>query len=216
MEARRPAQWLKSRIRLQLLGWVVVPLALLPLWLVWRRPVWQFVLLVAIAFVLSEGPTRRQFRNWFVGARGEVAVAKELRPLEADGYVVVHDVSTPRGNIDHVVVGPTGVFVLETKAWRGRVYPGPDGRLLVNGHEQAADRQVLRGVMEVKRRLHPAGIRYWVEGLVVLTASGLPRGPIRLRHATVIERRDLVARIRAGRSRLDPHQVARVAQLLLA
>ena len=60
-----------------------------------------------------------ELRNWRFGLRGEQAVAEKLadRELAAAGYVAFHDVpGDGEWNIDHVVVGPGGVFVLETKA----------------------------------------------------------------------------------------------------
>jgi hypothetical protein len=54
--------------------------------------------------------------------RGEQAVAEKLADggLAAAGYQVFNDVPAQKGkkkwNVDHVVVGPGGVFVLETKA----------------------------------------------------------------------------------------------------
>jgi hypothetical protein len=61
-------------------------------------------------------------RNWRFGLRGEQAVAEKLadRALAAAGYVAFNDLPAKNGkkewNVDHVVVGPGGVFVLETKA----------------------------------------------------------------------------------------------------
>jgi hypothetical protein len=60
-----------------------------------------------------------ELRNWRFGLRGEQAVAEKLadRGLAAAGYVAFHDVPGEGDwNVDHVVVGPGGVFVLETKA----------------------------------------------------------------------------------------------------
>jgi hypothetical protein len=60
-----------------------------------------------------------QMRTWRFGMRGEQAVAEALtdRSLAAAGYVAFHDLpGDGKWNIDHVVVGPAGVFVLETKA----------------------------------------------------------------------------------------------------
>jgi Nuclease-related domain len=41
-----------------------------------------------------------------------------LDALRAEGWRVVHDLDTGRGSIDHVVIGPGGVFVIESKTWR--------------------------------------------------------------------------------------------------
>ena len=51
-----------------------------------------------------------------IGLAGEMAVGEELNRLMLDGYHVYHDFPTGRFNIDHIVVGPSGVFAVETKA----------------------------------------------------------------------------------------------------
>lgn len=60
-----------------------------------------------------------EMETWRLGMRGEQTVGEALadRSLAAAGYVAFHDVpGDGKWNIDHVVVGPAGVFVLETKA----------------------------------------------------------------------------------------------------
>lgn len=62
-----------------------------------------------------------QARNLRLGLRGEQAVAEALQEVGDCGYRAFHDF--PGGenwNIDHVTVGPAGVFLIETKA-RNRV-----------------------------------------------------------------------------------------------
>jgi hypothetical protein len=49
------------------------------------------------------------------GLEGELATAQLLTPLLADGWQLFHDLPMKRGNIDHVLVGPTGVYAIETK-----------------------------------------------------------------------------------------------------
>lgn len=53
------------------------------------------------------------------GLSGELASAQELNRLIAKGCVVFHDLPAVKGNIDHVVVAPNAVFVVETK-WRSK------------------------------------------------------------------------------------------------
>jgi Nuclease-related domain len=53
--------------------------------------------------------------NWRQGRDGERATAKELRTLRSEGWSVRHDLEDKYGNLDHVVVGPGGVFLLDTK-----------------------------------------------------------------------------------------------------
>ncbi len=66
------------------------------------------------------------------GAAGENAVARALANFP-DEFHVINDLSTPFGNLDHVVIGPTGVFVIDAKNWRGVVAPNGKGELLLNG-----------------------------------------------------------------------------------
>jgi hypothetical protein len=46
----------------------------------------------------------------------ELAVGQELNHLMSQGYQVYHDFPAPKFNIDHILVGPAGVFAVETKA----------------------------------------------------------------------------------------------------
>lgn len=66
-------------------------------------------------------------------AAGEAAVGVILDDLPEE-FHVIHDLTTPHGNLDHVVVGPTGVFIIDTKSWRGVVAADGNGELLCNGN----------------------------------------------------------------------------------
>jgi Nuclease-related domain len=57
-----------------------------------------------------------KFDRWLQGAEGEELVGGILSGLEAEGWYVTHDVSLGRGNVDHVLVGPGGIFAVETKS----------------------------------------------------------------------------------------------------
>lgn len=57
----------------------------------------------------------RRARNQQLGAMGEVSVGQKLENLRSLGFQVLHDIPTGKGNIDHVVVGPRGIFAVETK-----------------------------------------------------------------------------------------------------
>ncbi|HET8985415.1 MAG TPA: nuclease-related domain-containing protein [Trueperaceae bacterium] len=61
---------------------------------------------------------------WERGAEGEEAVAAALAQLPSEAWTVFHDVRWPGrryANVDHIVVGPPGVFVIDAKNWSGRV-----------------------------------------------------------------------------------------------
>ena len=64
--------------------------------------------------VLKLFDRRRSLR---IGLAGEMATGEELNRLMLDGYHVYHDFPAHRFNIDHIVVGASGVFAVETKAY---------------------------------------------------------------------------------------------------
>ena len=120
-----------------------------------------------------------------VGMSGERQVAQVLARELPDGYVLINGLKLPRGagDIDHLVVGPTGVFLLETKTMAGRIVCEPDGtwrrtRVGRAGTAYAAyigdpAAQVQRNIFAVReclRKRLPAMLRrkpLWIEGLVV-------------------------------------------------
>jgi hypothetical protein len=78
-------------------------------------------------------------RDCHLGLLGEKIVAEAIAPLTSEGCRIFHDVPAGSFNLDHVIVGPTGVFAIETKTRRaGRAQPGRrpdeiifDGALLI-------------------------------------------------------------------------------------
>jgi Nuclease-related domain len=68
---------------------------------------------------------------WRRGAAGELRTARLLGQLERHGWVVLHDLALPgsRAKIDHLVIGPGGVFVIDSKHCRGRLQLDAVGRL---------------------------------------------------------------------------------------
>jgi len=70
-----------------------------------------------------------QARTWQRGAHGERHTARLLDRLTRDGYVVFHDLAVPGSpaNVDHLVIGPSGVFVIDSKQWTGSIHQGADG-----------------------------------------------------------------------------------------
>lgn len=73
----------------------------------------------------------RHVERFFKGARGEEKVAGILKDLPHE-YHVFNDFLASGKHVDHVVVGPAGVFAIETKFWFGRVTL-EDGHILLDG-----------------------------------------------------------------------------------
>jgi hypothetical protein len=81
------------------------------------KMLWPFILL-AILFKI--------FYPIIKGKVGEAAVKKNLKTLSPEEYIHIHDIMIPSRDgttqIDHVVVSPYGIFVVETKNYEGWIY----------------------------------------------------------------------------------------------
>lgn len=80
--------------------------------------------LMALWVSLRETPPPH-IENWRTGAQGERRTARVLAPLRRAGWVLFHDLADAsvwtkkrQTNIDHVAVGPPGIFLLDSK-WLG-------------------------------------------------------------------------------------------------
>lgn len=98
----------------------------------------------------------RRIRADETGASGERDIIPALKHLP-DTYTVVCDLAfaDSYGNIDHLVIGPTGVFAIDVKNWRGTVSNDGNGELLYNGRptDKPHVRHFTRRVMALKERL---------------------------------------------------------------
>ncbi len=76
--------------------------------------------LLAAWWYLRSGPDPER---WRLGAAGERATAALLDRLPTRAWAVLHDRQVPgsRANLDHLIIGPSGVWVLDTKTTRARV-----------------------------------------------------------------------------------------------
>lgn len=72
--------------------------------------------LVFVGYYLATFIRLRSMRRLLrMGYDGEVAVARELNRMVSMGYQVYHDFPGDGFNIDHILIGPTGVMAVETK-----------------------------------------------------------------------------------------------------
>jgi hypothetical protein len=98
------------------------------------------LLFLALAFVFSIQWASRRMQDYVKGAEGEEIIARALSRLPS-GYAVINSLSIEAGvDWDHIVVGPNGVFIVETKNWSGLVEINDD-EILVDG--QSPDRSPL-------------------------------------------------------------------------
>ena len=190
----KPAEFLRSQLRLRIAVFAatISVAGVLALMGVWWWP--ATFLALGLLFVLQRLAGRGRVldpERLRRGISGEEAVADALAGLPSS-YWVLHGVSTGHGDVDHVVIGPTGVFALETKAWDGKFYRSR-GQLYCNGKPAEHVLRQARGAAgQVRELLLAAGIDEWVEAVVVAARASVSRSPVRFRKSYVISIKDLV------------------------
>lgn len=110
------------------------------------------------------------------GERGELHVADVLDDLRSDGYRPIHDIVGKNFNIDHVLVGPGGVFAIETKFRSGAgkiTFQNGEG-LFVDGHLEEKDclKQARGNALAVSNLIKEnCDRREWVTPLVIFVGE---------------------------------------------
>lgn len=140
------------------------------------------------------------------GATGEEQVGGLLDQLSNGGWRVIHDASLGRGNVDHILIGPPGVFTVETKS-----HPGPVRVGRVHGATLGQARAQSRAIERV------TGLE--VEPLIVFSRAWVDRPMARRRGVRVVPARMLLGHLARRRARLSREEIEQahglVAQALL-
>jgi hypothetical protein len=119
----------------------------------------------------------RKYRIYNAGWAGEKRVAKLLSSKLSDDYFLINDLYLHNGggDIDHVVLGPSGIFVLETKNWSGDITCNGDmwQRTGKRSFKGSPSLQVKRNAAKIKYIIDSSqafrSLDVWVEGIVVFT-----------------------------------------------
>lgn len=107
---------------------------------------------------LSDDP--QSTRAWAKGSEGERRLAESLTKRVGDRAVLFHDCKVPktRGNIDHIAIAASGVWVIDAKTYKGMVERRDKGgwftadfRLYVNGRDRTKLAEGLGGQVEAVR-----------------------------------------------------------------
>jgi hypothetical protein len=149
--------------------------------------------------------------RWARGAAGEQATAALLARLAPSRWTVLHDLAVPgsRANIDHLVIGPTGLWVVDTKALRGRV-EARWGRVRVGGMPLSTASVRWEAEVVSDRLAVPA------RPLIALHARALPRRARRCDGVSVVAAPRLTRRLRRGallRPKLSAGRVKEISRL---
>jgi|GEM_PF-396418 len=135
------------------------------------------------------------------GATGEEHVGGLLDRLSGEGWRVIHDASLGRGNVDHILIGPAGVFTLETKSHAG---PVRVGRMHGATFGQAqAQRKAIERVTGIV-----------VEPMIVFSRAWVDRPMARRRGVRVVPARMLLGYLARLPARLSREEIERARELV--
>ncbi len=183
----------------------------------WLSTVWLGLIatvLSCLIILVRQRRTHTPAAAWRKGAAGERATARRLRTLELAGYTVLHDLAMPHSNanIDHLVIGPTGVFVIDSKKWHRRTtVRAATGTLWIG---RTPIDKIVRPVLFEARRTgevlsQATGRRIEVTAVIAVHGSRLPRfRVIMARGATLLRAARLVGWITRHPHRYDTAEVS--------
>jgi hypothetical protein len=135
------------------------------------------------------------------GATGEERVGALLDQMADRGWRVIHDANLGRGNVDHILIGPPGVFTIETKS-----HPGPVRVARVHGgtlSQAQAQRTAIKRVTGVE-----------VEALIVFSRAWVDRPMARRKGVRVVPARMLLGYLAKLPARLSWQEVERTQELV--
>ena len=155
------------------------------------------------------GSGSQDARNWARGARGERRTARQLRRLTRHGWIVFHDLAIPGSgaNADHLAMGHGGIFLLDSKNWRGRLAFTPDGTLWHGSYPLTAtlatigwEASVIAGALAVPGLV--------IQPIMVIHGSAIPWGEQYLGGVAILPAGQLGATLLALPPQLTAEQVA--------
>jgi hypothetical protein len=152
-------------------------------------------------------------RAWRDGAKGERATARLLRRLHRHGYVVFHDVAIPGtpANADHLLIGPPGAILVDSKRYTGQVTQSPEGRVWHNHYPMDQTLRALRLETQAISQALGVGVR----PVMCVHHAQVAHGGLTAGEVEILPARRLRSMLRNRRQQLGEAEVAvLVAQAL--
>jgi hypothetical protein len=115
-----------------------------------------------VVLALTDDP--QSTRAWATGARGEEKLATALEGV--DGLRALHDRGVPgtRGNIDHILIAPAGVSVVDAKRYEGRIEIRNKGNFFRSDHRLYVGRRDCSALAD--------GLAWQVEAVTAALVAG--------------------------------------------
>jgi len=179
--------------------------------------VFYSMIALEIAFVFwlmnrMKGPIESIWKErvrWLRGGQGEVYVACLLRDDLPSGWHVFNNIMIrDNWDIDHVVVGPRGVFAISTKAERGFYSQSSEGVILFNGKETPYLDEAVQMALKLRDRFEALTGKSapWIQPVLAAPLAHI-EFPTRSQKTWVVHEDNIVQTLLASEKRLSKTEV---------
>jgi len=171
-----------------------------------------FAVLIASWCTLLKG--MRHVERFYKGARGEEKVSSILEKLP-ESYHIFNDFKALSHHIDHVVVGPAGVFSVETKFWSDKVTI-EQGHILVGGvlPSRSPIAQARREAQAVKTYLKSLGWEGGVSPVLAFASNTFQHVQEEMQGVVIINSSQLKECFENAKTMIDSAQLQRILSLM--
>jgi hypothetical protein len=193
-------------------------------WRLWTPAAWYAGLVAGMSLCFDLAARLNPppwIEQWQSGAVGETRTGRELAKLD-DQWLVIHDLQRRGGaNVDHIVVGPAGVFLLDSKNIGAEVRIDGDDLVALrpDGRQRYRDRAVagkVRGAAAaLSEALTAAGARSWVQAVVVVWGD-MPEPHVPTRSLDWVAGPEITSWLTSRPADSHPDRVARAKGVLAA
>jgi hypothetical protein len=149
---------------------------------------------------------------WRLFRRQALRTARLLARLERHGWAILHDLAIPgsAANIDHLLIGPGGVVVIDSKQYRGRLRLDQDGLLWHGRHLLSS--MLRRARWEADQADEVLGVAdLTVAAIVAVHGASVPWGRLEVDGVTVAAARRVPDLLQALPAILGPERVTWLA-----
>jgi len=167
-------------------------------------------------------PEPQATRAWADGAIGERKLDAVLTAMR--GLRILRDREVGQANLDFIVVGPAGVFVVDAKHYRGVITfrddgdaSAPDLRLYVNSQDRSHLADEMRWQMSKVRKALAVRVKPvpWVTPVLCFVAGTwvVPMPPVEFRGVSLVSERS-IRNLISDRQALDAASIDRIYRAL--
>ena len=148
------------------------------------------IIVTAVAIIVKTAEiTATESGKRRAGRQGEIAATNAIRSVLRDGDLLFTNVEISYdgkpAELDNVIVNSFGVFIIEVKNYKGRLYGNEDDyewtKYKEDGYGNTFEKKVKNPIKQVKRQVYVLakylnyhGIRVWVEGYALLLYGNSP------------------------------------------